>query len=601
MRPRDDGRLVERAAVRAPLAGALLALGALLAPALAAPQAGGRDAAERLAESYVESWISFYPGLALRRGIAHAIHRHEDRSVAAIGRWVETNRTLLAAVEERRAGELALDRRIDLRLLARQARRELDRWEVERPHERELATYADPIASALDPVLASPLLSAPERLELLAARLASVRRLAEAARAALRDGSPEATGRALEALERTAAELEAGLPEPLRRAAGEATRARLDEGYRSTAADLRSLVAHLRAHVMPRMTLPDSAVLGRDAFARQLALYTDSDLTPERLAELARAEIETARAALLELSRGYWRATYPDQPAPEPDRLIARAFRDLEEHRPAGNADYLVELRRYAAEVEAFVREHQIATVPEHSTLSIEIAPESAGPMARVGYVDPAPPFAPNPWTTWYLATIPDSFSREDRDDFWRSFNLHFKRFIVVHELFPGHYLQQTLLRENLHPVRVLFPYEPFTEGWATFAERVVLDHGWAEGDWLTRIAQVRKRLENANRAYTSVMAHCEGWKEDRVVAFSVETSLLAPQFAKSLWGRLMSSPMQILTYMLVGLELNALYDAELERLGDRLVVRDFMDAVLRAGPIPTEELAALWRSAHPD
>lgn len=30
-------------------------------------------------------------------------------------------------------------------------------------------------------------------------------------------------------------------------------------------------------------------------------------------------------------------------------------------------------------------------------------------------------------------------------------------------------------------------------------------------------------------------------------------------------------------------------------------MVREFMDAVLRAGPIPTEEVAALWRAAHPD
>jgi len=150
------------------------------------------------------------------------------------------------------------------------------------------------------------------------------------------------------------------------------------------------------------------------------------------------------------------------------------------------------------------------------------------------------------------------------------------------------------MLRENLHPVRILFLYDPFTEGWATLCEKVALDEGYAEGQWLVQLAQLRKRLENANRAYMSVQAHCNGWSEEDVYRFSIESSLLAPQFAKSLWGRLMDSPMQMITYMIGYLELSRIYEAEKARLGDDFRTKDFMDTLIRTGPVPTSEFPAI-------
>ncbi len=238
--------------------------------------------------------------------------------------------------------------------------------------------------------------------------------------------------------------------------------------------------------------------------------------------------------------------------------------------------------------------------MPEYQTLRIVPAPESAGPAARIGWVDSAPPFAPNPVTTLYLPSIPDTFPEQDRRDFWSSFNKPFNRMIVIHELFPGHYMQIKTSRETPHPIRMLFPYGVYIEGWATFCERVLLDAGWERDRPLTFLAHLRKRLENANRAYTSVQVHCHGWDQDQLMDFSVNTSLLAPQFAKSLWGRVTGSPMQVTSYFLGGRQFTDLLATEKARLGDRFVLRDFMDAIMREGPVPIDEFPAIFEAATP-
>jgi uncharacterized protein (DUF885 family) len=147
--------------------------------------------------------------------------------------------------------------------------------------------------------------------------------------------------------------------------------------------------------------------------------------------------------------------------------------------------------------------------------------------------------------------------------------------------------------------VRRLFPYALYSEGWATLAESVVLDAGWDNYNKLTRLAQLRKRLENANRAYTSVKVHCHGWAREKVLQFSINTSLLAPQFAKSLWGRLMRSPLQITTYFLGSQKLAALLETEKKRQGEKFHIIDFMDTILRAGPIPLDEFPGIFKHTY--
>ena len=105
----------------------------------------------------------------------------------------------------------------------------------------------------------------------------------------------------------------------------------------------------------------------------------------------------------------------------------------------------------------------------------------------------------------------------------------------------------------------------------------------------------MRKRLENANRAYTSVMVHCKEWTKEDVMQFSTETSLLAPQFAKSLWGRLMRSPMQMTSYFLGGKQFTDLLAAEKARLGADFNLKKFMDTVMQVGPIPIEDFKVIF------
>ncbi|PTM09171.1 MAG: hypothetical protein DA407_06380 [Bacteroidetes bacterium] len=551
---------------------------------------------QNLSESYINEWKQFYPSKALSDGIHASVFQFEDVSEENILKWLNFNEQVLL--------ELSKGNNIDpldARLLRVQVQSEIDKWKKLSQHTSSLSMYVRIISNALNPVLNADYLITSEKASLICQRLIQVTNISDAAKNNLMvvaeddlESGINRLGFVLEFYKNDLSktlENELSIPKCLN----------FQENLDTSIKSLETLLSFAKSELSANKK-ESKKILGHDEYARQLKLYTDSELSPEELSNIALEEIETVRGLLGDVSKTYLKSAYPNSIIPENlTQLIEKAFADMEKDAPLNATDYLQFWNELSEAAIKFIEKNEIATLPKNNTLRIITAPESAGPAARIGWVGSAPPFSPNPITTLNLPSIPETLPKQEQIDFWASFNRPFNRMIVIHELFPGHYMQLKISRETPHPIRLLFPYGIYTEGWATFTEKVLLDAGWEKDDHLTLLAHLRKRLENANRAYTSMQVHCNGWSQDQVLKFSTETSLLAPQFAKSLWGRIINSPMQLTSYFLGGKQFTALLHSEKERLGDKFDLKFFMDTIMKTGPVPIDGFYDIFANTSPN
>jgi len=156
--------------------------------------------------------------------------------------------------------------------------------------------------------------------------------------------------------------------------------------------------------------------------------------------------------------------------------------------------------------------------------------------------------------------------------------------------------MQFKIALQHAPMVRSLFSNQYYSEGWASLSEVIMLNAGWANGQELTRLAHLRKRLENAVRAYISVMVHVEGWDERQVTEFATTRGLLPPQFAANLWKRALGLyySVQLTSYFGGAHEIRLLWDEVKARRGDRFVQKEFVDDVLQTGPVSMRDLRTL-------
>ena len=544
---------------------------------------------QELIDAYMDQWKDFYPSSAFGEGQKSAAWRFEDFSEQRVSDWLlfnqQAEKTLLSI-----PGSAPLNERVDAQVLLRKVRLELELWEQDEPLTQQPQWYTGRISEALTYVLVSDRLSQAETFKAVSTRLEGVSALCRLGIENIKNGNPARTQGALKSLERTI-----GFYEDKLLAESTAWTEEDDlEGFREavsqTTQQMRDLASHINDKVLPVASVPDK--FGPEVYKRKLAIFSDNNVSPETLPVIALQEIDRVRELMLELSGAWWDEEHKGIDRPSGQALLDAALAAMEEDREDNRQDFLRVFKDATEESIDFVIRHELATVPANRNIIIDLLP-SHSPFARIGGVFPPGPFDPDAKTLLYLPSIPDDAPEEEKDGFYRSFNNHFNRMIIAHELWPGHDMQFKVGLLHASKVRGLFSNQYYSEGWASFVEVVMLEAGWGDGNKLTRLAHLRKRLENATRAYISVMVHTQGWSKERVIEFASKRGLLPAQFAENLWNRVSGLYMSLqLTSYFVGYHgFDELWQEEQQRLGEDFVTRDFVDRVLATGSVPMSAL----------
>ena len=543
-------------------------------------------------DAYISKWAEFYPSEALSNGLKEAAWEFEDFSGNRVGEWIAYNQRTLEMLESR--SDLSVNEQVDVRVLRRQARRELERWVRDRALVNQPAWYAEVISQALTYILVREQFTPEEKFEAVLQRLKGVQSLCDLGITNLQNGSPERTRRAVEILERTRTFYHGSLPGLMHDWSGGKRQEQVMQDISDTINSVDALVRHIRENVLPDTSIPDR--LDDRDYARKLRIYTDSDLTPAQLRDSAAAEIEEVRRLMAIEAEAWWHEQGSDSPMPaDENELLEAVMAEMEQARSDNRSDFLNMFRELTDRAERFLVQNDLATVPLPRTIYVGLSPDHFS-GAAYGGVYSAGPFNPGADTLFYLPSIPDDSTPEQKNGFYRSFNDHFNTMIIAHEIYPGHYLQLKVAAGAAPALRTLFANGVYVEGWGTFSEELMLDAGWDDHNRLTRLAHLRKRLENATRAYVSVMVHVHDWDKDQLMEFAVTRGLLPPQFALNLWVRVMNNPLQIPSYFLGFHGFRKLWHEEQARLGDSFTTREFVDSVLQAGPIPIDALTFTLR-----
>ncbi|TFG36565.1 MAG: DUF885 domain-containing protein [Candidatus Aminicenantes bacterium] len=545
-------------------------------------QQGPTDSLRIVAHDYLDGWADFYPSRALSAGLTEAAPRLENFDQNRVEGWLAFNQQALARLQVL-ANSSTLADEIDRQLLEGQINRELYQRGEAQIHRTDPQTYSELINHALTAVLVRSNLTAEMKLEAALHRLGGLESLSATAMTQLTDGRPSATAASIRDIRSTAAFIEGNLVSALGVGDDNPRREALLTSSVQTALALNELADWLDSDLA--LGLGDA--YGEDLYTRKLALAYGAHLSPEILEQIAMAEIETVRALMDDLARENWAS----EPSTDFNTAIEPIMAKMESNRASNQSEFLQEFLDLIDRSRIFLEENDLIDLPEHETLFTALSPSHfAG--AAVGGVYSAGPFDPEAETLFYLPTVPDTAPEVVKDGFYRSFNSHFNTMIITHEIYPGHYLQLKAAASNPSRIRSLFAGDDFTEGWASFVEQMTLDAGWDDDQPLTRMAHLRKRLENAVRAYVSVQVHCRGWSEDQLSVFAVETGLLPPQFAENLWHRALLSPIQLPSYFIGFRVFDDAYRKEQTRLGESFSTKAFNNAVITSGGIPMEMVA---------
>ena len=461
---------------------------------------------------------------------------------------------------------------VDRGIVAAHVEGRIHEFEQVRTFERSPQLYAETIGAALSGQALFAFAPEAERARRIVSRLRQVPRLVQAAQDNIKECPGIFVKSGLEAWRGALRFLEKDLPRAFSTLDDLHVLGDLADTSADAASAMTAFIGYLESDLAPRAK--SSFRLGRERFEQKLRLEEGITVSAERLLTIALRELATVqeefRSVASKIGDGEPADTWRELKAnhPKPGQLLSTAQEQI-------------------AALRAFIERQGLVSVPTGEPVIVARTPE----FLRWTFASLwAPgPFEAKPSRAYYYLTDSDrGWSPERQTEHLRDFNIPTLWNISIHEVYPGHYLHGLHLRAVESKVRKsrLFAPASFVEGWAHYAEHLMVEAGFERKNPAFRLGQLAEALVRLARVVVGIRLHCEDLSVEQGMRFFRDEAFLEESTARREAERGTFDP-TYLVYSIGKLMLLKLRADYKERQSTNYSHRTFHDALLAQGNAP--------------
>jgi uncharacterized protein (DUF885 family) len=313
--------------------------------------------------------------------------------------------------------------------------------------------------------------------------------------------------------------------------------------------------------------IPDWTPLGEETYNHLLKRVLLLPFDARDIATLG--EVELGRYRALE-------AMLKDPRLASPDPARAR-------HVPQDQAEFLAAYEARQQEMIAFLKEHQLLTIPSYmGAFKIRQLPEAFKPTSPGGFMNPPGVYDQDPVGFFYIPTY-----NPRSGNFYIRAAIEDPRPILGHEGIPGHFLQISIANHVASEIRRQHQDSVFAEGWALYTEEMLTRAGLYPDDSAAYGQVLRLSRYRAARIGVDVNLHTGRWTFEQAVKYFMEGGGLDREAAEGEAAGAASSPSQKISYITGKWQVMRLLGKYRDRQGDAFRLGAFHDQLLSYGTLP--------------
>ncbi len=525
-----------------------------------------------LVDQYLAFLHETYPTDASLDGVHVHDDLLEDFSRQAIDREIRALSGFSRRLDQIRSEGLTPTEQIEHPVVGASMKARLFELEEVRSWERNPQHYAVVLASSLAAQVIFDYAPVTERARRILSKLRQVPRFIAAARENIKEPPGIFAKVGLETFRGVQKFIETDLPRALSEVDDLHLLGDLADASTEAAETLAGYIDYLEREVAPRSRA--SFRLGREKFEQKLKLEEGIGLNADRLLSIVlRALGETAEE---------FRSVVGRFGSGDPVEVWRQLKRN---HPPAGGL--VEEARSQVEKLRMFVERHDLVSIPDEQPIVVAPTPD----FYRWSFASmwtPGPFETRRPRAFYYVTDVDPSWPPERKEEHLLDFNYPTLWSVSMHEVYPGHFLQYQHLRGIEAKLRksIMFAPTSFVEGWAHYAEQVMIEAGFDREEPAIRLGQLAEVLIRLVRAVVAIRLHAEDMSVEQGVRLFREEAFMEEPGARREAERGTFDPSYAVYALgrLMFLKLRADYEATLE---SRFSRRAFHDAILANGAMP--------------
>lgn len=332
--------------------------------------------------------------------------------------------------------------------------------------------------------------------------------------------------------------------------------------------------------------------IGAALYDTKFGFDIQSDASAKEMLDRALQAKESKLAEMDKLSDALWPKYMADQPKP-PERL--EKIRQMIDHLSAKHttADKLItDIRAQIPVLENWVSSHHLVSMDPTKPLIIRETPVYQRGVS-VASLDSPQPFEPGRNAYYNVTPIGDK-TPEQQESMLREYNYWVLQVISIHEAVPGHYVQ--LLHANRSPslIKSLFGNGAMIEGWAVYAEGMMIESGYGDHAPEMRLMVDKWNLRSICNTILDYSVHVQNMSEAQAMQLLTKEAFQSQAEAAGKWRRVQLSSVQLDSYFSGYSEIMALRAERQEALGDKFNLFAFNEELLSYGSAPVRLIRQL-------
>jgi uncharacterized protein (DUF885 family) len=539
---------------------------------------------EAVAEEYIKGYLAARP----LQGTALGLHEYDgkitDYSRLALDAELSRLRRFDDRLNKFDPTKLSPRQSIDLRILQAAVKKELFQMQDISVFERNPMVYAR--AADLNIYVQRNFAPLEDRVRSLIAIESQVPNILIAARTNLKEVLPKPFVELAIQIARGSADfLKKDLPAAIAGLKDEQLRAAFQDSNRRAASALSDYAAWLEREKLPKASL--EFALGEEKFRRLLVQTELVDLPPQKLLEIGLEQLKSEQEAFAKAAKII-----------DPDKSPVEVFRQIQsehltpENLIPGVAKDLDKIRKY-------VSSHNLVTIPSDVRAKVKETPQYLRATSFASMDTPGPFEKRATEAYYYVTPTENDWPEKQKEEWLTAFNYYTSDITSIHEAYPGHYVQFLRLNaSSATKVEKIFGSYAFTEGWAHYCEKMMIDEGYGSTTGATpseedakraakyRMAQADEALLRLCRLCVSIKMHTQKMSIDEATKFFQENCYYEEKPARSEAMRATFDPLY-LNYTLGKLQILKLRDDYKAQQGDDFSLQKFHNELLNHGMPP--------------
>ena len=358
-----------------------------------------------------------------------------------------------------------------------------------------------------------------------------------------------------------------------------------------TVSAIKVFVDSLKGIVANKNYVFRSFRIGKQLFTDKFKYDLVTDLTPEQVYSKAIAEKSFYYNKMIAIADKLWKKYYDSQTKPKDSLMVVRLVINKIQLQHARPEDLFDSLTSQVYQLKKFIITKKLFDFDTTYPVIVRIMPayESGVTIASAEFT---PPYQKQ-GTTYYNIDDLTKYPKEKAESALKETNNYASQFLSIHEAVPGHCLQGIYnSKKSSDVVRSVFQNGAMIEGWAVYAETMMLENGWGNNAPEMELFHDKLKLRELANVIIDYDMQCLNKPKDTILKILVKECFQTDAQAEEKYHRATVSQVQLCSYYTGSSAIFALRSAYKKKMGSRYTLKDFHEKFLSYGSAPVKYIS---------